>query len=250
MSGLLKFLIGGDLPVLPNDIWLMLERNYLTRADLFYMSFRPTFLTERLMSNVYLSSVAARNGYLNLLQWLVLSKFKINKRAWQEAAKSGQIEVLQWAKDVIDEVVIDEELFAFAAAFGHLELLQWLKSIGCPCDTNACMAATAGGFWEVLKWLRANGCPWDEMTCLAASGESSVFVQLGWQFFKFKGTPGGSFAVLEWAQANGCPWDEWTFAGAASCGDLNLMKWLKAKGCPWDVYACAGVALGRENLIT
>ena len=54
-----------------------------------------------------------------------------------------------------------EGLCEAAARSGQLEVLQWLRANDCPWDKYTCAHAAGGGHLEVLQWLRANDCPWD-----------------------------------------------------------------------------------------
>ena len=65
-----------------------------------------------------------------------------------------------------------EWLCMFAARSGQLEVLQWARANGCPWDRWTCTAAAKGGHLEVLQWARANGCPWDEDVLLGGDGRA------------------------------------------------------------------------------
>ena len=56
-----------------------------------------------------------------------------------------------------------------AAREGDLELLEWLRAQNppCPWDHMTCAGAAEGGHLDVLRWVRAQDppCPWDAETC-------------------------------------------------------------------------------------
>ena len=57
-----------------------------------------------------------------------------------------------------------EWLCMFAARSGQLEVLQWARANGCLWNGETCYWAATGGHLEILQWARANGCPWNEDT--------------------------------------------------------------------------------------
>jgi hypothetical protein len=120
----------------------------------------------------------------------------------EAAARSGQLEVLQWLR--ANSCPWDGFTCALAVEDGHLEVRQWLLANGCPWDERTCSWAAAGGHLKVLQWLRANGCLCDEETCMSAAR-------------------GGHLEVLQCARENGCPWKKWTCEGAAERGHLEVL---------------------------
>jgi hypothetical protein len=162
---------------------------------------------------------AIRLGYLSTLKHLhQQGGLNLYNVLPMKAAKTGQLEVLQWLRE--NGCPWDEYTCHHAAEGGHLEVLQWLRANGCPWNASTCGSAAEGGQLEVLQWLRANGCPWDECTCAEAAG-------------------GGHLEVLQWARANGCPWNVSTCSGAANGGHLEVLRWTRANGCPCDDLTCA-----------
>ena len=53
-----------------------------------------------------------------------------------------------------------------AARAGEVEILQLLRSLPVPSpwDGSVCANAASGGQLHALQWLRAHGCPWSDMT--------------------------------------------------------------------------------------
>ena len=60
-------------------------------------------------------------------------------------------------------------LCAKAAKSGQLELLKWARAYGCQWSVSTCANAAGGRHAEVLQWTRANRCPWDWQTCANAA---------------------------------------------------------------------------------
>ena len=170
---------------------------------------------------------AIRLGYLSTLKHLhQQGGLNLYNVLPMKAAKTGQLEVLQWLR--ANACPWDKHTCNWAALNGHLEVLQWARANGAPRDKGTCAEAALGGHLEMLQWLRANGCPWDEWTCTYAA-------------------KGAHLEVLQYLRANGCPWNAHTCAAAAEGGHLEVLQWLRANGCPWDECTCAEAA-GRGHL--
>nr|WIL04758.1 ankyrin repeat-containing protein [Cedratvirus duvanny] len=131
-------------------------------------------------------TIAAKNGYLEILQWAGANGYSWDEITCSAAAYDGHLEVLQWLR--ANGCPWDKNTCSASALYGHLEVLQWARNNGCPWDENTCTYAAYNGHLEVLQWLRNNGCPWDENTCVNASEN-------------------GHLEVLKWAKANGCPYN-------------------------------------------
>ena len=155
---------------------------------------------------------AARNGHLEVLQWLHARGCPLDAITCASAARGGHLEVLQWAR-LEKGCKWDDRTCAQAARGGHLALLQWACANGCPWSARICVVAAAYGYLDILQWVRANGCPWDERTCLVAAAY-------------------GHLPALQWARQNGCPLGAWTCArmynAAVAWGLKDVAAWMKA----------------------
>ena len=232
-------------------------------------------------SDVYLSVCdrIAKAGELKTLKWASSNKFMFQTVSWRwsgestciAAAKNGRLEVLQWLVTQIPGygtctcakcrdgttchgAEIDGTVINCAARCGHLEVVKWLcettcgTSAGCVCrldeynwgvDERTCAAAANGGQLEVLQYLRGNlsrgicngaweeKCAWDERTCLEAA-------------------KGGHLELLKWARANGCPWGNDAMDWAARNGHLEVVKWCHGDGLgiPLHPVTCRWAAVG------
>jgi hypothetical protein len=137
-------------------------------------------------SALVMCATAARDGRLEVLQWLRNRGCAWDANTCSEAAKGGHLAVLQWAR--ANGCDWDGGTCAGAASYGRLAVLQWARANGCDWDADTCSEAAKGGHLAVLQWARANGCDWDADTCSKAAR-------------------GGHLGVLQWARANGCPED-------------------------------------------
>ncbi|GBF93557.1 hypothetical protein Rsub_06277 [Raphidocelis subcapitata] len=181
-------------------------------------------------------AAAAAGGQLEALQFARLLGYEWSVSTCVEAAHSGHLTVLQWARAQQPPCPWNEWTCSAAAAAGHLGVLQWLRTQRppCPWDWETCSAAAGGGHLAVLQWARAQQppCPWDKRTCTAAAR-------------------GGQLAVLQWARAQQppCPWNAEDCFGVAA--DAATSEWIRAQAaledvtqppCPWNAEDCFGVA--------
>jgi hypothetical protein len=205
-------------------------------------------------------SVVARDGNLEMIQWLKEMKCPIDRNTFSEAARGCHVEVLD---ELQESYGWPEESYGWpdstcdAIAFtGRLDILQWALDKGCPWDARCastcarfghtdmfrwilderffinvvdiCSNAASGGHLQLLQLAREYDCPWDENTfhCAARSG---------------------NFQLIKWARNNGCRWDANTCTAAARLGQLEILQWLREENCPWDAQTCA-VAAERAHL--
>jgi hypothetical protein len=142
----------------------------------------------------------------------------------KEAAKRGNLLVLQWARNHNPPCPWDEETCHMAAFYGHVEILQWVRSQTPPCPWNAwtCSLAAFQGDLEVLLWLRSQypPCPWNEETCDLAARENRL-------------------ETLQWLRKQNppCPWHELTCVEAMRERNFDVLDWARSQDppCPWNM---------------
>ena len=207
-------------------------------------------------------SLAAVNGNLEMIQWLIGKKCPLDSTTFSAAARGCHFDVLDWLRS--NNYPWSENTSAAIASTGRLDILLWAIKSGCLVNFNdcvwecargghiemfrwfmttaanfpgaswmnyACSAAASGGYLELLQFARECGCSWDESTCAAAATY-------------------GHLELLQWAWDNGCPWDASTCEAAARCGHLELLQWARSKGCPWDAGTTLAAAKGGHlNLL-
>jgi len=105
------------------------------------------------------------------------------QRVGAEAAKAGNLRVLQWLKEMRCPMVW---VCYGAASAGRLDVLKWARENDCPWDHKTCAQAAKGGHLDLLKWARKKGCPWGTDTYTLAVEEGHV-------------------DLLKWVKENGCP---------------------------------------------
>ena len=96
------------------------------------------------------------------------------KVVWDDvAANLGYLSLL---KDRHTRGVLQSKrcLCKAAARSGQLEVLQWARESNCPWDYMTCAYAAKGGHLETLKWARENGAPWNEYARRFAASKGYV----------------------------------------------------------------------------
>lgn len=230
----------------------------------------------RPLYGTYACTEAARNGYLDILQWLMSQRCSYDCWTLLAATKNGHLEIVKYLCDngccwnyvTLPHAIghfeilkylhergcpLDSWTFANAAAIGNLETLQWLRNNGCPSDTHAYEFAARNGHLDVLKWLKIGtgteeevGTSWSEAACIGAvqNGHIEILKWLHDNGFPWDKTcchyaaENGDLEILKYLRQNGCYWNETTFACAAQNGHLETVKWLHENGCPLDEWAC------------
>jgi len=172
-----------------------------------------------------LSMIAAREGYMDILEWLLEVRVPIGPPTWKAATARGRLEVLQWLQDHNIPRPEGESLCNIAARSGRINVLEWARAQGMPWNESTCIEAAAEGELETLKYLRRGGCPWNEESC-------------SWAAFH------GDVRILQWlrSQEPPCPWDEGSCQAAAAGGNLECLQWMRREGCPWDACVCYAAA--------
>ena len=97
----------------------------------------------------------AWRGYFDLIKWGLTQKLKIDSRVSHRAAKSGNLEILQWLEDGGHNTKC---LCAISATYGQLKVLKWCRRNHYPWDHWTCLYAAKYGHLSVLQWAFENGC--------------------------------------------------------------------------------------------
>lgn len=74
------------------------------------------------------------------------------------AAKNGSVELVKYLIENGHD--FDLRMPEAASGEGHLACLRYLHSVGCPWDESTCTAAAKSGQFECLKFAHENGCHW------------------------------------------------------------------------------------------
>lgn len=169
---------------------------------------------------------AAANGHVCVLEWakeknvewyskdMVKSAGReLPERTSWEAAKKGQIGVLDWMKrhDMLDT---GDMLWQYASYQGHIHVLDWLWEHDYNVGPNIFLNACKGGHKHVLLWFRQHNIPWSKYICLYAA------------YF-------GNLDLLKWLrEENNCAWNQRVIVCARNRGFVDIEEYAIENGCP------------------
>ena len=147
--------------------------------------------------------IAAQNGNLELVKWLILESGQpvdatvANNAAVRWAAKNGHLDVVRWlvkeSGQAVDVTDLDNYALRASAQNGHLDVVRWLvKESGQAVDVTSvnnsavCWAAT-NGHLDVVRWLvLESGQPVDvtanNNVCLQHAAKNGHLDLLKWIF--------------------------------------------------------------------
>ena len=94
------------------------------------------------------------------LSWALEKCSEKKARFCEHMARNGNLELLEYLR--VKGCPWDEETCSGAAYGGHLECLKYAHDKGCPWDWLTCSNAAYNGHLKFLKYARENGCPWDD----------------------------------------------------------------------------------------
>ena len=111
---------------------------------------------------------AVKGGHIKMLEWIksnLPSELFIRERkrfrCVINAAQNKNITLLKWLHH--NNFELQHRVYTQAAAFsGNLEVLQYLRDIypPCPWSYQVCNIAVKQGNMEMLQWAMRQGCPW------------------------------------------------------------------------------------------
>lgn len=183
-------------------------------------------------------------GDFDLFLWALKNKCPLGEYASSEAAKKGNLRILEWLESK-GHIQKDTWLCAEAALGGHIHVIAWARKRGYPWDKMACQNAAYENHFDLLKWLRRpeDPCPWDNKTFvnIAAVGNLPML-----QWAKENGIPltndlcrisirYNHLNILQWAREIQSPWDNECCSTASRNGHLDILKWAILNGCPYNI---------------
>jgi hypothetical protein len=155
--------------------------------------------------------LAAKNGHLQVVQWLHGNRQEgCSKFAMEYAAVNGHLQVVQWLHENRREGCTPYT-FGKVAAKGNIEMLKWLHfNMGGRCFLHAMDWAAANGHLEVIQWLhdnRVERCTSVGMNLAASNGHFLVvqylfehYPQLGTAFTMEKARACGHDQIANYLQ--------------------------------------------------
>ena len=166
----------------------------------------------------------AMAGNLEMLKWANENGCPLNEFTFQEAAKQGKVEVLEWLREKkVPMGCRHNGLCRYQRVSEYRQVVERGRlSLGTDSVFMRSIQRPLGG---VLMWLREAGCEWDGETTIQAARE-------------------GHLQVLKWARGQGCPWLDDLLNLSAQHGRLEVVKWAREQGCPGENLICEGAAEG------
>ncbi|KAG5190200.1 hypothetical protein JKP88DRAFT_175935 [Tribonema minus] len=195
---------------------------------------------------------AARSGQVQVLQWLH-ELMPWSAETTHNAARRGQRASLEWLEDVFEDATPwDASIFAHAAESGDLALLHWLREHECPWDERASRQAAVNGHVqdEAFEWAYGHGLPVAAKTeaDMAERGDVARLKWLRARGHAFQSPPDmwavADFGTMRWLQQHRFPCDERAMAAALERGDADAVRWLvhEVGHAACDHHACIAAA--------
>ena len=175
---------------------------------------------------------AASNNHLHFLKWLHRNNMcedRESEELFLDAARSGNLEVIKWAKDVAG-FNFPDGLINYAAKSGNVELVKYLRSKEIPWNESTCYCAVSSGNIAMLQYLFENECPHDDPRICANAMEISDLRMYAMEITDHE----KALEVLQWLHEHNVHWDEHACSTAARFGNLKALKFLRSNNCPWD----------------
>jgi len=180
-----------------------------------------------------LCAFAAKEGEIEVLEWLVKEGCPLFDTAREAAIEANHLKVLKWliTHGCPGTIKID---YSLAVRYSRHEIFKWLVEQKFRWDEGLPISAALIGNLDVLKWLREEGCPWDDERVVLTAVKHS------------------QFEVLRWATQIGCSWPEidpwlvvkWTY----SENDIKVLQWIHDEGHLNRTNELITAAIARENL--
>lgn len=156
---------------------------------------------------------AIRFHHLDCVQYLYHNSDRKFFYALQDAAGSGDVNILKWLHLVGER--IDCQSTYCACKHGHIECLKYAREQGAEWHYYAAsMAAT--GHLECLVYAHENGAPWNMSTCAQAAST-------------------GSMDCLKYAVENGAELNTAASFYAAKGDHTECLVYLVCHGCPFSL---------------
>ena len=191
-------------------------------------------------------AIAAFAGpQMNILEWMVNTGWVCSEEDCNEAANTGNIELVQFT--INNGASFNVKTMNAAASHGHLHLVKWLRENGCPWSMKTTRLAAYEGNLETLQWLLQNGCPYD-MHSVAKIEAGRLICNQKFRVLKFLSKYGiqldsslyvdaisvQNVQFLNYLYDNNLALSAELWWYALQSSSMTALKWLTAKNCPWD----------------
>lgn len=202
---------------------------------------------------------AIRGGSIPVVEWIkykhchYMERFSSGSGLCTEAAKNGHLEMIEWLISECGQSC-DARIPDAAARYGYLEILKWCRKNQVPIDRNWIVECAAeGGHVHVLEYLlKDDHCNHSILIfdCAAMKGHLNI-MEWYMNFLKERelgvikhmrvcsaAASNGHLEVLQWCHNNGFPWCSRTALFAARNRHLNTLSYAVENGCPWYAEEC------------
>lgn len=164
---------------------------------------------------------AAGNGHLNIVKFLYYNGKHFSINAMNYAAKNGHLDVVKWLKN--HRIRGTVKAMDWAAAYGHIKILEYLYSNGYEYSYLGVKWTIENGQLESLKWLHTHKTYYDEFSIS--------------NYTFYRAAVKRHLHIIKWMQDNikRCPN---LMDLSAEKGDLYTLHWLRENG-----YQCTTDAM-------
>lgn len=211
------------------------------------------------------TNIAAENGDIECLQWLIANGAPIGENIYCYAAHYGQLECIKWLnaakypwsentllhaefygdlkcfKYVFENMpkeIYNHNVCATAASRGHIECLKWAIENGLKCSVAASAYAAQNGHLECLKYLHTNGIKIHSQICeYAAYNKTAECLcwahKNGYEMFSEVYSIAerhGNLECIRYAYENGVVWRKPDIGQSLYYGRLEIIKYIYEKG--------------------
>ena len=172
---------------------------------------------------------------VDVLEWLISNGFTSAGNAYENAARLGDLELLEWLvnrgvkfeysehNDIMVTIIKSKSPNTIAMIEWYIRTWQLERKKGTydmeDFDYLSLLdiAAEAGdvALFHYVHDHYSDGSEWSEYTCACAA-------------------EGGSLEILQYLRDNGCPWDENTCLYSAEKGHFHVTRWAIEHGCAYS----------------
>ena len=192
-----------------------------------------------LLDLAQISQWAARSGQLEVLQWSYTAHKKSFKGRYVvlKALQSSNTKMLQWLS-TLPECIFTSQCLEVAASQGNLAGVQFLRDKNIPWTLDVCLKAAEGNHAKTLDWALQNGAPFennglfaiachgDRLETLAVALANKVVIPANWAGLVT------STKTLEWILQNKAPTSAETALDLARRNRFDLIRCLWQNNIP------------------
>lgn len=183
--------------------------------------------------------ILAERGEISLLEWM---EDKLHSGICNTAIRARQLKTAKWLYNKGYE--LDKESNECAARTGNIQLLEWVVCENCiPMSSNVMVAAAGSGNLEMVKWVEKYKLKWKSRAYNAAAAGGHIHIL---QYFHSQGrehklhvctaaAENGHLDTLKWLIEHHFWYNAVIGREAAACGHLHIIKWLYEMGIAWYI---------------